>query len=379
MPAGQAKSLLLSRYGAAVSKAVQTHRGDETTYGRIALPGGILNGVAKLEKVYFDVHKDGANKGHVYMRGVGVVYEPESVETENGTVVTKGQQTSIFQACYATGQGDKARSMDDNIAAIMNELRKLGAETREADAGDLEAFAEALSEQKPFFRFTTEQGKKTPQYPTPRVFENWHGIKGVEDYAPAEEIPFQDDTVAGVDEPVAVEPAPAPKAAPRPTPTPAKAATPAAKPAPKPKPAPTPEPEPEEDLDAVIESANGGDPEGIRVLNEKALALGWTQAQIDDAPSWLDVGEWVKNGTTPDAEPAADEATDTAAEPTEEEIYAVGNMFKYKPTDPKTKKPGKAIDCEIMKVDFKTKKADLKNYVDKKTVYKAVPLTDLIG
>ncbi len=70
MPPVKGTSKLAAKYGAKLDQAVKAHAQDETDYGFIRLPPGIVNGIAQLTKCYFDEYKTGKNKGEMYFRAV---------------------------------------------------------------------------------------------------------------------------------------------------------------------------------------------------------------------------------------------------------------------------------------------------------------------
>ena len=125
MPAQVTKSALAAKLGARGDKAIKEHRGDATTYGLQRLPGGISNGVARLTDCKFDTVGEGKrNAGEFYFRAAGVVLEPS---TNDKGVPVRGLQTSIMEMlCDTTTADGKKTTMEDHVANILNELRKLG-------------------------------------------------------------------------------------------------------------------------------------------------------------------------------------------------------------------------------------------------------------
>lgn len=177
-----AKSGLMAKLGAAGRSAVKTHKVDETTYGTGgSLPAGIEDGIAQLTMCKFDIYKKGDNKGEYYFMAMGVVMEP--VEHEGLRI--QGRQTRIGpEAICDTPQSNARPTLDDHVDWVLNEMRKLGVDTKDMGEDDLEVVAQGLEEAKPFFRFRTWKGKPTEQYPNPRVNEVWEGVT---DYTPPDE------------------------------------------------------------------------------------------------------------------------------------------------------------------------------------------------
>ncbi len=382
MPAqnGAVAGGLAKALGSLGAKAVKEHANDPTSYGNVQLPPGITSGVAQLTKCYFDKHKDGPNQGKYFFRAAGVVVEPKEVEHNGQVVPVAGQQTSIIVGIYDVQRNAGTVTVDMQIANVLNEMRKLGGQqfTEGAGVEDLEQLAATLQESQPYFRFSTSQGKPTPQYPNPRTFENWHGSKGLENYTPPDDgDAVQDDTPEQPTSPPPPQP-PAAKQQPKATTAAPAKQQPAAKGKAAPKsPPPPPEPEPEPDgpeytdggdIDALLASASDGDDTAQASLKEMAVAAGYSEDEVDAAASWDDVVGMIREPKQGDAEPAAEE----------EFAPKVDEVYNYAPVDPKTKKAGKPVECEVTAVNAKAKTCDLKNLTTK-AAYKAVPFDKLIG
>lgn len=325
-----------------LSKMVAKHKGDETTYGVVNLPGGISNGIAKLIEAKFGKYAKGKYTGEDFFRAAGVVVSPE----ENGDgVPVKGLQTSIMiPLCDTTNAAGETTSAEEHGARLLNELRKLGANTDEMEDDGLEELLEVLVEEGPYFRFTTSQSEATEQFPNPRVWENWHGNKGLEDYVGDEDEEVTED-----------EPEPEEE---------------------------DEDEEVEEDGDEDGEEDEGSeDPKNLDELaafadddpdsdegQEAAAALTELAEKNDLDPneyeSWADVVEALS-----ESEEDEDEGSDEEEEeivPEKEEVY----FFK-----PPRKR--KAVECEVTAV-FKTKQTcNLKDLENDGKVYKGVAWSDL--
>ena len=188
-----AKSGLASKLGAKGSKAVKAHRNDDVNYGNISIPGGIRSGVAKLVECKFGQYKSGVNEGEYYFLAAGIV---QANYLNKDDIDTKGLRTQIMIPCCDTKtQAGKETSVDQHVANILNEMKKLGADTEDVEMEDLEELAADLKESEPFFKFSTSQSEPTKAFPDPRVWENWYGSKGVEDWEPEEDDDeVEDDT-----------------------------------------------------------------------------------------------------------------------------------------------------------------------------------------
>lgn len=366
MPAVKGKSGLMAKYGNKLDTAAKTHATDETDYGPTRLPGGINNGIAQLIKCYFDQYKTGNYQGEYYFRAEGVVLEPVIVQTKHGEMKVAGLHTSIMiPVCDTRSADGKLTTLDEHVAQILNEMMKLGGEefTAGASGGDMEAMAEQLKEAAPFFKFSTSQSAPTEKYPDPRVWENWNGTKGLEEYVPEVNGQVEDNTVA--QKPDAPPPTPSKK----PTVAPPKA-QPSAKAPPKP-PVEPPPPAEEfnefEDLGSLGTLASSDDEgEAIKArekLTEMALAGGATADQVAEAADWQAVADLI--GSTPT------EGGESQEEKPWEPMK--GDVYLYKPLDPKTKKPvKKGVEVEVMSVDLKGKTVSVQTLDAPKRIFKGL-------
>ena len=397
MPAEKAKSVLAGKAGI-FNKAIKKHAKDDTTYGLIRLPGGINNGIARLQAIEWGTAQNGNNKGQPFCRLAGVVDTPKTIATVDGVQQVAGLQTSILiMLCDTKSSDGKATTYEENMARLLNELRRIGGPeyTESAESvEDLEELCKELVEQKPFFRFSTELSKpqidpktKKPKVnPTtgkayePRVFENWHGSKGLEDYSPASANPEE-----GVVEETEEETTPktSPKSGGKP-------------PSNKP-PVEVEDDEPEfQDLDSLAKKAQKGDAKAEAQLREYATKAGIPEEDVDNAKKWAEVVEMIRNAGDEEAEEEAEEAEEEEeakeeAEETEEEESeeeaeeeeeeeeeeeaeeegpeppTKGDVVMFKPVDPKTKKAAKTpAECEVVAVDKKSQTVTLKNLETKK-------------
>ncbi len=293
-----------------VKKSVAAHKADETDYGRIEIPGGIRNGVAKLVDCKFDKYKTGVNEGEYYFLAAGVVVEPK--QNEEGVPVVGLRTQIMIPVCATTNRNGVTTDVDAHVASILNEMRKLGINTEEIGDEDLEEAAELLKEESPYFKFSTTQSKPTEEFPDPRVWENWHGVKGLENYIPEDDEDVEDNT----------------------------------------------EDDEEEETEEKTEEKNLGElaEEGDKDAQIELEKL-CDKAGVDPE----DFGTWVE----------VFEALEGSEEEEEEEEETLqpdkGEMYFYKPP-----KKRKSVEVEVTAV-FKTKKTvNLKNAEDNKTVYKGV-------
>lgn len=398
MPPQKKTSDLFSKYGSKFDKALQSHANDETTYGIVRLPGGISNGIAQLIGCKFGTYQSGNNKGEPFFQARGTVVSPAEVATKDGVVPVRGLQTMIqIPICNTKNADGVETTQEEHIADVLNEFRKLGCDTSQIKSGpDLEALAAALQQlgeqnQGPYFRFSTSYGKVSDKYPEPRVWENWHGIKGLEEYSP------EDVSEQAVQEEVR-EKVSSPKPPPNhPAKTPVPSKTQAGGRGKPPVPPKKQEKQFDEfgDLNSLAEKADVGDEEAIDELTTQALKVGVEQDDIDNASSWADV---VALMTAPSEEETeeeiGEESEEEGGEESAEEEEAetewepkLGEVYFYTPVDPKTKKAAVnprtkkplKVTCEIKAVNTQKKTVDLKNLDDGKTLYKTISWEDLMG
>ena len=350
------KGLLAKKLGQKGQEALAKHKADETTYGQIELPPGIEGGTAQLVDCRFGEYENGDNKGQLYFYAAGIVVDPTEFTDKDGRVhKIEGQRTSIMEAiCDTPNRGRK--TVEEHMAWVLNELRKLGAETAELENLDnVEAVAKALKDSKPYFNFRTWKGEATPQFPNPRTNHQW--IKACE---------WDGDGGDGsdvVDESGEAEP----------TPPPAKpAATPPAKKAPEPEPEPAATFDENTPVEELVTAANAGDTDAQQMLNARALAAGCPEDDVTNAADWEAVATLIE---------AAGSTAET--ETTEEAEWKpeVGEIYQYKVIDPKTKKPvidpktkkeAKPQEVEVTAVEEGKRLVNLKNLTNQKVTYKAI-------
>jgi hypothetical protein len=129
------------------------------------------------------------------------------------------------------------------------------------------------------------------------------------------------------------------------------------------------------DLDSLAERADAGaaagtpDDDAEQALTDAALRAGLDNDVVTNAPSWAALVEMIRGGV-----PAAD-AAQPADEPQEDGEWqpAVGEVHLYAPVNPRTRQPGKPVECDVTAVDEASQTCDLLNLVDRKTTYKKVP------
>lgn len=363
------KSKLMQKYGNRMAQVAAAVSEKPVSYGNARLPGGITNGIAKLTVVEVgEVAQGKQNAGENYLRLAGVAVSPESVVVDGVDVPVAGLQTSVMRMlCPTTTRQGKETSFDENFEVALNELRKLGGP--DLDVTDFDGAVESLNaaaqdpESPIYFRFSTSQSAPTPEFPDPKTWENWYGVKGLENYVP-------EDAAAGATQDDTAPPARTvpPKAAPSANgKAPAAAAGKTTSRAAPPPAAGQPDPNPdgaadEPDVDALLADANAGNAEG---LQEAALAAGLDKDEVDAAPDWDAVADMLRErlaGGVTSEEPAGGDTANPQVE----------DVFFYKP--PKMKK---AIECEVTAVNQKKKTVTLKNLTDGKTLYPDVPFTAL--
>lgn len=294
---------------------IKAHAKDETDYGQdfSALPPGISGGVAKLVEAKIGVYKTGDNQGEKFVYLAGVVIEPTEhtfvpkiwdPKKDNGpnkpkggiialdpqTQRTEGRRTSLMlPMCQTKNTKNEVSTVDENVAAMCNEVRKLGGQEC-LEGIDTEEDLLGLFEQLKgpdaaaiFFAFSTSAGNPSPEYPEPRTFERWYGNKGLENYEVEERSDVKDETggkttvAAGTNGTTA-------------------AAKGAAKQA-----AVDPDEVDKSDIDSLLNRANDAEEKAQIALKDLMLAAGHTEEDYDNCKTWDEVATMAK---TPKKAPA---------------------------------------------------------------------------
>lgn len=373
MAAVKTQSVLAKKYGNKLDSAVKSHANDTTTYGLIALPGGITNGIAQVSKCYFKEYgKETTQKtaegksaaGECYFRCEGTVISPKVVDGPDGKIPVEGLTTSVMvPLCDTKDSKGTITTSEEHVARVLNIMRQLaGPEyTQNATGNDLESLAAGIEQSGPYFRFSTTQSKATPEYPNPRVFENWQGGKGLENYVPENVAAsaIKDNTstqsngqkVQKVTEPQV--------------------------------PDNTVKVEESEyaswELDQLLELANSeadSNVNGREELERRAVEQGWTDEEVKNAISWEAVVEMIEK---PKGSEESTEGSDSTSSPEvepEPEIQPpkTNSTWKYTPpgNDPSSKKPYKERSCQVIKVDKDKKTVVLKDLAIKGKEWKDV-------
>jgi hypothetical protein len=291
------------------------------------------------------------------------------------------------------------KTADDQVADMLNEIRKLGGDTSEIGSeDDIKSICAALAEAKVYFRFSTTEtpgvgtNPKTGKPYEPRTWENWHGGKGLENYQADEPGAVQDDTGGHQANGQAVESENVATAG---------------------------SASDDDDLDTLAEAAGPptNDDAAQETLKARARLFNISDKAVEEAESWQDVVGMIRAAgpdgaaddepdldalaTAADDEGDADaidkltelaeaagldpndypdswadlaEALKTAGDASEEPWSPkVKEVYKYKP-DPKKR----AGEYEVTAVNVKNETVELINCDDKKTRYKAVPWAKLI-
>lgn len=338
------------------------------------MPADISNGIAKLTSMKIGEYKDGKNKGQPFFMASGIAVEIPQPELK--WAVGLRTQIGPIPLCDTEAQDPQYnKSFADHWNEVLDILRGFGIDTNEMDVttdGAVEQTLEALQSAGLYFRFRTWKAKKRakgdprykeqydgPNAPDPRTNHVW-GLAC--EYAPPED-------AGGVDDETPPTPVPVAKPAPKAAAPAAKPAAPAKAPAKKPAPPPPVEVAPEytddQDIDSLLAAANDESDETAQAnaqqaLKDQAMSLGHDEATCDACPTWEALVAIIKG------EGAA-------------EAFAVGEHYYYCPPDPKTKKPGKKVQCEVIAVDADKGTVDLQNGTNPKVKYKAVSTDKLTG
>jgi hypothetical protein len=161
MVAQRGTSSIMNKLGEAFRKAWNAHKDDDVEYSSFGeLPPGINGGVAQLVECKIDLYKEGQNQGEPYFYAAGVVVMPVEhtyrypSDAPAQTVRVEGLRTSIMEALCET-PGKTRASVEEHLAWVINELKKLGLVTGDINPNDIEAHLQGLKTAQPYFRFRT--------------------------------------------------------------------------------------------------------------------------------------------------------------------------------------------------------------------------------
>src|SRR5271165_3693631 len=166
------KSSLFKKLGSQLNKAHEAHKADETEYGQMNdLPSGV-RGIAELVEIKFDEYKKGENIGKSFFYAAGVVVK--TTECPKGEKVV-GLRTSIMEPIMDTPSRSR-KTVEDHWKWVLNELRKLGINTADLEAEEIEDMFPTIAKAGIHFKFRTWSGKPSEQFPDPRTNHTWEGI-----------------------------------------------------------------------------------------------------------------------------------------------------------------------------------------------------------
>ncbi len=335
MPVQKSRSSLVAKLGERLKKGHEAHKNDDTEYSSFGdLPAGIENGVAQLVDCKFTQIKEGKeNAGQYMFYAAGVVKSPTEVNADGQVIEVEGLRTQVSEPLFDTPTRTR-KTVEDHLGFVYNELRKLGVDTKQIGPDDLESVAAALKESQPHFKFRTWKGamQTTGAYAgrEPRTQHQWNGQCQWNGDGGGDSVDVVDDT--GAVEPDITET--------------------------------TTTFDEFGDLGSLVEAANAQDEEAATKLKEMALAAGVEEADVDAAGDWQEVADMIT---------AAGAGAEETVEPEGPADPEVGQVFSYKPLDPKTKKPvKKSVQVEVISVDDNKKTVGLKNLATPKVIYKGV-------
>ena len=319
MPAQTSKNPIADKLAKkGLGKSLAKHGGDETEYGKGGdLPAGVI-GIAELVEAKLGEYKTGQYKGEPFVYLAGVVITPSMF---NGIPV-EGLRTSLTLRLSDDKPGQYAKTFDERVALMLNELRKLGSSTTELTSEkDLEDTLNALVSEKVQFKFRTWASEPTKQYPNPRTNHVWDGA-ATGPTVSSETTAVEDNTEASTE-------------------TGGEAAG------------------DDTDWAALGEAADAGDQDAIAKITEALTEQGMSEDDINSVVTWAEAAGMVGGGGEVEAEPEA-EAEATPWKP------AKGDAYPIKPKGEK-----KLVDCEVTAVYKAT--LDLKELGGKKRVFKNIP------
>ena len=330
-----------SKLGKKLETAVKKHRSTPVeNKGQVELPHGIEGGIAKLVDCKFGIYKSGKMEGEFYFLARGIVVSPKLHEG----MPVEGLSTMIMEPVCDTPTYSR-KTIDDHVKWVLNELKKLGADTAEISAEELETLVGVLKDSQPYFRFRTWRGEATEAFPNPRTQHQWQGH--IPNYSPevVDDVQEEDDEEA----PEAFE------TESDPTPAPAKKTQQGGTQS-------TTEP----DLSLVMELAelaDADDEDAAEQLTELADQLGMSDEEKEEFDTWTEMAEEMLNrGNTQEEEET----------PEKPEIQK-GDIVSYVP-------PGwdEPEEMEVKTVNVKRQLVTLESLADGE-VYKGVAIAALEG
>jgi hypothetical protein len=352
MPAKTGGGSVLKALSGELSKALKATNKNETVMDKGGDLPPDLRGVAQLSKITFGKYENGDLKGKPYFMAQATVKTPEEF---------KGEQTRIGPIPLCNTPNRTKKLLKDHVDVMLNELRKLGADTSECESdADLEAVCAELVEAAPHFKYRTWKGQKTKAFPDPRTNHVWNGVTEFEDDGAEGAVEDDTDTKEEEGEEAAEEEAEEEAAEEEGEEAAEEEAS--------------EESEGETDLDALAEAADGGDEDAQGQLVAMCEPL---SIDAEKFKTWALVVKAIRKAAPAEEEAAEEEAEEEAAEeePAEEEFKPkLKEVYKYQPIDPKTKKPAvnpktkkaKLVEVEIKAVNPKLKTVDVKNLDDGK-------------
>jgi len=353
-----------------LSQALLNHREDETDYGQdmADIPPGISRGVAQLVDAKIGTYQSGANEGEPFVYLGGTVITPKKVTYSpkvfaNGKIqvlepVTTGVEGlrtgKTLPICNTKNRAGKVTDLDENVDIMLNELRKLGADTSEVDEDSLKLLLEGLVEAGPFFHFSTRASKPSGEYPEPRTWESWFGSEGLEDYDPDTGDDVVDETVDEEEEDIEEEDIEEEDIE---------------------------EEDTEDEVDTDSEDTDSEDTEEETLLELGEAADSDSERSADAAETLATLAEeaeldpddysaWVKLAKALQAiedEDKTEEEEEEKEEEEEDEIPKKGDVKFYKPP-----RKQKAVEAEITMVSQGRETVNLKT-LDEGKVYKGIP------
>lgn len=331
MPA-QRKTSKFDKFGS-FRQTMDRYSKDPISYGIVNLPPGV-NGVAVLTDCYVKENKDGVP----FWRAEGTIQTPETF-TVPGTGETMTLRGLTTQVIVYTGNTPEEHA--EAGKKIQEEMRKLAGDDflSDNDGLSVEELSELLLKWDPpiRFRFSTSLGKvqidpktgkpkvdpNTGKPYEPRVWQNWHGTRGLssagQDASPA----FEDGTAA-------------------PPPPPANRGG---------------------DVENLLHRLfTLGDNDALKVLERLALANGWSSEEFTAEEDIERTRLMVTTRKPVEAETPA------------ERVPVLGTTVLFGPPNPRKKGTFlPPIDCDVIAIDAKAKTVSLRPLSDPKKEFSEVP------
>lgn len=203
MTAQVQQSQILNKIKKRAKGAYARHRDDEPKAKGSSLPGGIINGIARLTSWKMGETQD---KKEPFVSITGIVIVPPEHHGARATMLFKFNDTS---------DRPNGKTTDERVAEFQNAVKLIGGDLSETnDIDDIPPILDALCQEQQCFLFNTFRPEPTPQFQNPMTYVFPQGVTdpppGSEQQETVEDGPDDDSTGEDSSQEEAAAPTPAP-------------------------------------------------------------------------------------------------------------------------------------------------------------------------